>query len=231
MSFGSKLKELRTEAGLSQKEVAEKLGMARATYASLEVDRREPDLGEMRAVSQFYEVPMIELVAEEGDNWPGVISEPVVKYRISKLPQLPSVPAAASQLNPAKLRAVLLYTLGKIGSQPNVGEAMIYRLLYYIDTSYHQTHGQYITGLDYVHNSFGPTPTVAFVGLLKQMELAGELEIVSTKHFSNTQKKYLPTKLPNLSSLSARELQHIDQTLALLGDKTVTQLTEILRNG
>ena len=38
MSFGGKIKQLRKAAGLSQKEVAEKLEMARATYASLEVD-------------------------------------------------------------------------------------------------------------------------------------------------------------------------------------------------
>lgn len=228
MSFGGAIKKLRKNAGLSQQEVAEKLGMARATYASLEVDRREPDLGELKAISQFYEIPMMELVAEEGDDWPGVVSEPSVEYKSRKDPDI--IPRDTdSQTNPEKLREVLLYVLARVGAKPNVGETVLYKLLYLIDAGYSESHGRSITGVGYLHNRYGPMPTKAFADVVKQMEANGELEVVVTKHFNNTQKKYLPVVRTDLRSLSANELQHIDNTLTLYGDKTAEELLGILR--
>ncbi len=226
MSFGSKIKQLRKDAGLSQQEVAEKLGMARATYASLEVNRREPDLGELKAISQYYEISMMELVAEEGDDWPGVVMEPTVAYKTSAEPDV--LPRDLNpQVHPEKLREVLLYVLEKVGAKPNVGETVLYKLLYFIDFDYYEKTGQSITGLAYVRNHYGPTPTRSFVDVVKQMEANDELEVVSTKYFNNTQKKYLPNKKTDLRGLSASELQHINETLARLADKTANELSEL----
>lgn len=228
MSFGSAIKKLRKGAGLSQQEVAEKLGMARATYASLEVDRREPDLGELKTISQFYEVPMMDLVAEEGDDWPGVIHEPTVEYKTRSSTNAEIVPRDINPLvNTEKLREVLLYVLGKVGAKPNIGETVLYKLLYFIDFDYYEKHGRSITGLTYIRNHYGPTPTKSFVDVVKQMESQKELEIVSTKYFNNTQKKYLPVVDADLQELSAKELQHIDETLARLSDKTASELSEL----
>ena len=226
MSFGGKIKQLRKAAGLSQKEVAEKLEMARATYASLEVDRREPDLGEINALSQFYEISMMELITEEGDDWPGVISEPTIEYKTrDKLDIQPR--DLNPQIQPEKLREVLLYVLGKVGAKPNVGETVLYKLLYFIDFDYYEKYGQSITGLTYVRNHYGPTPAISFVDVVKQMQADDELEVVSTKYFNNTQKKYLPSIDTDLRELSARELAHIDQELARLGDKSAAELSEL----
>jgi len=226
MSFGGAIKQLRKSAGLSQQEVADKLGMARATYASLEVNRREPDLGELKAMSQFYEVSMMELVASEGDDWPGVVSEPSVEYKTRDEPDI-KPRDINPQINPEKLREVLLYVLSKVGAKPNVGETVLYKLLYFIDFDYYEKYGQSITGLTYVRNHYGPTPTISFVDVVKQMEANHELEVVSTKYFNNTQKKYLPSTETDLNQLSARELSHIDQEIARLGDKSATELSEL----
>lgn len=226
MSFGGTIKKLRNNAGLSQQSVAEKLGMARATYASLEVNRREPDLAEIRSISQFYEMPMVDLV--EPDHGSSMINEPAPEYQTGKEPEAPQRDPEP-QINPEKLREVLLYILGKIGGKPNVGETVLYKLLYFIDFDYYEKHGQSITGLTYVHNHYGPTPTLAFVDVIKRMEINDELEIITTKHFSNTLKKYLPVITVDLQKLSARELAHIDQELARLGDKSHSELTELSR--
>lgn len=228
MSVGKKIKELRQKAGLSQAEVAEKLGMARATYASLEVDRREPDLGELKAISQFYEIEMMELIAEEGDDWPGVVMEPPVEYKTRKEPSV--VPRDIDpQVNPDKLREVLLYVLEKIGAKPNVGETVLYKLLYFIDFDYYEKNGQAITGLTYIRSRFGPTPTRSLGDLVKQMEQNGELEIVLTKNFNNTMKKFLPVVSSTLTELTAGELRHIDVILGCLGDKNATQLLQLVQ--
>lgn len=225
MSMGKKLKELRKGAGLSQAEVAEKLGMARATYASLEVNRREPDLGEMRRIAQLYEIEMMELIAEEGDDWPGMVMESTAVYNTQKVPDTPSK-NLQQQVNPVKLRDVLLYVLDKVGAKPNVGETVIYKLLYLIDARYTAETGQSITGLSYIHSRFGPSPAKSFGDLVKNMEKNGELEIVSTRFFNNTMRKYLPLVSSNLATLSAQELYHIHRVIESVGDKTAEQLLD-----
>lgn len=227
MSFGRRMKQLRNDAGLSQQEVAEKLGMARATYASLEVNRRDPDLTELRSLAEFYEVPLAKLVAPS-ENVYGMVHEPTVGYKATKEPD--AIPRGPDkQFQPEKLRDVLLYVLEKVGAKPNVGESTLHKLLYFIDHGYHEKFGYSITGLAYVHSPYGPTPTRSFTDIVKQMEADGELEVVTTKHFNNTQKKYLPVKKTELQELSARELEHINDTLTRFGDMTASELTELSR--
>jgi len=225
MSFGRKMKQLRTNAGLSQQEVAEKLGLARATYASLEVDRRDPHLAELRALAQFYEVPLVRLVTPE-ENVESVVNEPSTEYKVQQKSEA-SPQNHGSQFNPEKLRQVLLYVAEKVGAKPNVGESAICKLLYFIDTGYQEKFGHSVTGLTYVHSDYGPTPTRSFTDVVGQMEASNELEIVSTKHFNNTQKKYLPLRKADLQGLSANELDHVNTTLARLADMTTAELTEL----
>lgn len=220
MSFGEAIKKLRKDAGLSQQDVADKLGMARATYASLEVDRREPDLGELKAIADFYEISMMELVAEEGDDWPGVIHEPAPTYHRGSS----SDSANAKKPSALKLQQILLYITGQIGARPNIGESALYKLLYIIEREFTEKYGYSLTGISFVQSRFGPAPTKALGATLKDMQTSGQLEIVATKHFSNTNKKYLPVASIDLTAINAAELQHIDQILAMHANKTAAEL-------
>lgn len=225
MNFGGVLKKLRDNAELSQEHVAEKLGIARATYAGLENGRREPNLAELRSISQFYEISMPDLLDPEG-------------YFFSKKGDLPDKSITRKEpeimprdinpeVSPEKLREVLLYILGKVGAKPNVGETVLYKLLYFIDFDFYEKHGKSITGLTYIRNHYGPTPTKAFVDVVKQMEKEGELEVFPTKFFNNTLKKYLPVVKTDLHELSAAELNHINEELRRLSDKTAGELSEL----
>lgn len=221
------MKQLRRDAGLSQQDVAAKLGMARATYASLEINRRDPDLAELHSLAHFYEIPLAGLIAPE-ENAYGMVHEPIPEYKPSKKPiKTPGEPTYT--FRPEKLRDVLLYVLEKVGAKPNVGESTLHKLLYFIDHDYQERLGRPITGLAYTHGPHGPTPTRSFIDLVRQMETAGELEIIATKHFNNTQKKYLPVRKSDLNELNARELESINSTLTRLGDKTAVELTELSR--
>lgn len=50
------LKELRTGQGISQKDLAEKLGVSQQTIASWEVDRTEPSNDFLKSIADFFEV-------------------------------------------------------------------------------------------------------------------------------------------------------------------------------
>lgn len=227
MTFQTKIRELRKRANLSQQDVADGIGIARATYASLEAGRRPVNLDEINALAEYYQISPAELISGDSGG-AGSVNEPVPAYKFEDAVAEEIIPRDVDpQTKPEKLREVLLYVLSNVGAKPNVGETVLYKLLYFIDFDYYEKTGQSITGLTYIRNHFGPTPTRDFVSVVKGMKANHELEVVETKYFKNTQKKYLPLKGVNLRALDAEELRHIDATLARLGDKTAAELSEL----
>lgn len=223
MTFTIRIKQLRERADASQQEIADVIGMARATYASLEANRRPPNLDEINALAEYYQVSPSELISGEAS----MVNEPVAVYKFEKTEEEIIPRDINPQTNPEKLREVLLYVLEKVGAKPNVGETVLYKLLYFIDFDYYEKTGQSITGLTYVRNHYGPTPARNFVSVVEGMMANSELEIIETKYFKNNQKKYLPRVNAKLSELKANELQHIDETLARLSDKTANELSDL----
>ena len=62
------------------------------------------------------------------------------------------------------------------------------------------------------------------------MKKKGEIEEVKSKYFTHEQKKYLPLKRANLSLLTGREIEHIDEVLARLSDKNANEISEYSHN-
>ncbi len=56
MNFGNKLRELRLEKGVTQKEVAEFLGLTTKAYCFYELEKREPSLRTLAKICEFYDV-------------------------------------------------------------------------------------------------------------------------------------------------------------------------------
>jgi transcriptional regulator with XRE-family HTH domain len=223
MNFKSTIKQLRDNANISQQDIADKVGIARATYAGLESGRRDPNLTEIRNIAEFYQISPSDLI----DGVDSHVEEPAVPYKFEKALSDIEPREINPQVNPEKLREVLLYVIEKVGAKPNVGETVLYKLLYFIDFDYYEKYGRSITGLTYVRNHFGPTPTKSFVGVVEGMQEKGELDIAETPYFSHKQRKYLPTVSSELQSLSANELDHINDELIRLADKSATELTEL----
>jgi transcriptional regulator with XRE-family HTH domain len=221
--FASNLARLRADSSLSQQQVAQKLDMARATYANLETGKKSPTLEQLNAISELFAVPTSQLIEDVS---------PLNDSAEVQLVQFASndadiVPRETVTERVDTLREVLLYVLDKVGAKPNVGETVLYKLLYFIDFDYYEKTGKSITGLRYIKNHHGPTPTQTFVSVVKGMEQKGDLEIVSTKYFNHIQKKYLPVIKPELRYVNGEELRHIDEVLARLSDKTATELSSL----
>jgi len=223
---GILLHRLRTDAGLTQEFVAKKMGVSRPKYAALETGKAELSLSEIKGLSELYEISPTEIVegrlAAPDDAASGLdicLARPAGQTVVPR--------GAEPQLDPAKLENVLLYILSTIGSRPNVGETVLYKLLYFIDFDYYEKNGRSITGLSYVKNHYGPTPAQEFARVVERMKEAEELEVVETPYFSHLQKKYLPTKCADLEGLSADEIKHIDAELDRLADKSAAELSEL----
>lgn len=65
MKIGYKLKELRLEKGIKQKEAAEILGISPKTLSHWESDTNEPNLTMLKALAKLYGINVSELFGED----------------------------------------------------------------------------------------------------------------------------------------------------------------------
>lgn len=65
MTFGTKLKQARQKAKLSQEQLAEKLSVSRSAVAKWETDKGMPDIDNLKAISQLLDISIDYLLAED----------------------------------------------------------------------------------------------------------------------------------------------------------------------
>jgi transcriptional regulator with XRE-family HTH domain len=213
-----RVKSLREEKGLSQEALARKIGIPRSALSQIETGDRRVTTDELVRLSETLSTPPGILLGSETE--PEVCLARDAKPAAGELPMRINVP----QKNLAKFREVLLYILGRVGSLPNVGETVIYKLLYFVDFDYYEKYEEQLIGATYIRNKFGPTP-VEFGKVVERMERSGELERVRSTFYKYPQTKYLPRRAPDLTVLSAQEQTLIDDVLARFSGMTAAQLS------
>ena len=199
------LKKIRVEQDISQEFLAGKIGISRPTYAQIESGARDMSVKEAQKLAQFFGLSLKNFLAGEKTITPKVELKKSKKLKTQKIESRISVP----QEKVEKFKEVLLYILERIGARPNIGEAVVCKLMYFIDFDYYEKFEEQLIGAKYIKNHFGPTP-VAFPEIIAQMEEEGDLTRVIKKYFQHDQKKYLPRRSADLSNFSAQEKELID---------------------
>ncbi len=213
------IKLLREKKNSSQKEISDYLGISRPSYRNIENGKKSLTIEQAKNLANYYNILVESFLHGKIEKYEIEInSKNNVNYKKNEMRI--SIP----QKKIDKFKQILLYILKKVGGKPNVGETVIYKLLYFIDFDYYEKYEEQIMGLTYIKNLYGPTP-IEFMKVIEQMESDDEICIVENKHFSYDQKKYLPTKEPNLSIINARELEHINEILNRLSDKNADELS------
>lgn len=216
------LKTLREEQKLSQEAVARELKMSRPTYISLEQGKRELSLAEAEKVARIFDLSLEELVSGKRRT----VHVSLGKTPVQKKSIVSDIRISVPQKNIEKFKQVLLYVLGRTAGKPNIGMTALYKLLYFIDFDYYEKYEEQLMGLTYIRNHYGPTPR-EFVKVVEQMKKDDEIEEIQSHHFAYEQKKFLPHREPDLTRLSAQELEMIDDVLGRYGNLTAAQLTSI----
>jgi transcriptional regulator with XRE-family HTH domain len=220
--IGQRIKKLREEIGINQQELAGRLSVLRPTISQMENGERKVTAEELIKLSQILNTSVQYLMGLEDQP------EIVLRERREKMtkPQMRiNVPAK----NLDRFREVLLYVLGKVGSKPNVGETVIYKLLYFIDFNYYEKYEEQFIGATYLKNQHGPTP-IEFKRIIEKMIKDKEIEKVKSTYFAFPQTKYLPLRKPNLSKLKANEMELIEDVLCRLSDMNAVQISEYSHN-
>jgi len=214
------IKTLRKKRQWSQDFMAEKLGVSRPTYMQIEQGGRDITISEAKTLADIFEISLEDLLNER-EKEPKIT---IVKDQPSAT-EKNEIRISVPQRNLKKFKEVFLYILNKIGSKPNVGQSVINKLLYFIDFDYFEKYEEQLIGATYIKNHFGPTPC-ELIKVLDEMKVKDEIEEVKSHYFKYDQKKFLPRRKPDLSLLSAREKDLIDNVLTRLSDKSAAELKD-----
>ncbi|MCJ7740243.1 DUF4065 domain-containing protein [Candidatus Microgenomates bacterium] len=218
------IQEQRKKRDLTQEYLASQLGISRPTYLQIEKGTRELTISEAEKLAQIFDISLEDLLKEREASISVTLEKD--KEQLSSNSRVDDIRISVPRKNLEKFKEILLYILSKAGGKPNVGETVLYKLLYFIDFDYYEKYEEQLIGATYIKNHYGPTP-VEFKDIVEEMIRQGEIVRVTSKYFNHPQRKYLAVKNPDLTKLKdARELQHIDEVLARLGDKNAMELTE-----
>lgn len=217
-TIGQKLIAFREEQGLSQEELAKALNLDRAAVSRIENDKQALKLEELVKLSKLMHVSTDELLN---------LCPPVEVHlqKDQKQTKSQAIRISVPARNVKKFKEVLLYILTKVGARPNVGETVLYKLLYFIDFNHYEKYEEQLIGATYRKNPYGPTP-VEFPTLIKEMIKAKEIEFIDSHYFKLSQKKYLPLRDPNLALLSGTETKTIDDVLNKLANMNGNAISE-----
>jgi transcriptional regulator with XRE-family HTH domain len=219
--LGSRIRKLREDAGLTQQDLADKLKLSRPVIISIENDKRALTIPEASTIADFFRLSLTELLDPSAD-----IEVTLPQTKPSKQKKLTSIERInVPQQKLEKFKEVLLYILERVGAKPNVGETVLYKLLYFIDFDFYELYEEQFIGATYIKNTYGPTP-IEFRKIVDQMIENGEVEQVKSQYFKKPQRKHLPRRTADLSELSARELHVIDTVLDRLSHMSATAISD-----
>jgi len=223
IKIGYRIKKLRQQLGMSQQRLSYLLRVARPTISQIENGERKVSTDELIKLSEIFNISVEGLLNLKKE--PKVVLSENKKRKEQKSQIRINVP----QKNLEKFKETFLYILNKIGSKSNIGETVIYKLLYFIDFNFYEKYEEQLIGATYIKNRYGPTP-IEFKKITDKMMKEEEIEKVESKYFEYPQTKYLPLRKADLSHLKANEVEVIDDVLNRLSDMTATQISGYSHN-
>ncbi|MGE5426225.1 MAG: type II toxin-antitoxin system antitoxin SocA domain-containing protein [Bacillota bacterium] len=213
------LQQLRKEKGASQEDMAGLIGVSRPTYLEIEKGRKELGVQQAKKLAAYFQISFTDFLNDK------IVAESVIIRGKEASPKRPEIRISVPEKNLPKFKEVLIYVLNRIGAKPNVGDAVLCKLLYFIDFDYYERYEKQLSGSVYIKNHFGPTPA-GFPQIIEEMEKRGEIVTALEKYYKREQRKRLPLRSADLSLISAQEMKHIDWVLDRLSDKNATEMRE-----
>jgi transcriptional regulator with XRE-family HTH domain len=209
--IGKRIADLRKLKGFSQDDLAKSLKMSRPSLAQIELGNRGVDTVELLKFSIVLGFSLDKFMSEDYLSYDSY--DMTAKNKIQIVEERISTP----ELMANKFKNVLLYILEKCAGKPNVGETVLYKLLYFSDFNYYEIYEEHLTGATYRKLPYGPVPQ-NLDSFINQMILAGELKRVKTEYYGLPQTRYLPLTKADLTELKASEKEVIDKVIEQMSD-------------
>ncbi len=216
--IGQRIAELRKTKGLSQEDLAKTVRISRPSLAQIELGNRTVDILEFQRFSLALGFSLDDFVSKDFSATQDLDAKAETKSK--KADERISVPS----LQVSKFKNVLLYILERCAGKPNVGETVLYKLLYFSDFNYYELYEEHLTGAKYRKLPFGPVPQ-RLDSIVLQMIEKGQLQRVKTTYHGYPQTRYLPLVKADLTKLKASEKEVIDKVIEQLSDWSASSIS------
>jgi uncharacterized phage-associated protein len=125
--------------------------------------------------------------------------------------------------NSEKFKQVVHYFIQNTSSCDNVGKKVLFKILYFNDFNFYELFEEKLTGEIYAKLEHGPAPR-HFNDIIKELKEEGKIEERKGTYYDKPQTRYISLKRPDVSCLSANELEHLDSTICRYGEMNGSQI-------
>jgi transcriptional regulator with XRE-family HTH domain len=215
--IGQRISELRKKKSLSQEDLAKKVKISRSSLAQIELGNRSVDILELQKLSLILEFSLDYFMSKDFSVTHLDLSDDKKELKLEE-----RISVSTLQVN--KFKNVLLYILEHCAGKPNVGETVLYKLLYFSDFNYYEMYEEHLTGATYRKLPFGPVPQ-KLDAIIEQMIEKGKIQRVKTEYHGFPQTRYLPLEKADLTELKASEKEILDRVIEQMSDWTASVIS------
>ena len=217
--IGERIAALRKTKGLTQENLAKTIQLSRPSLVQIELGRRGIDLLEFYRLSLALEFSLDDFIS------PNFLANKLAGATAVSKAELPEERISTPVLDLSKFKNILLYILERCAGKPNVGEPVLYKLLYFCDFNYYELYEEHLTGATYRKLPYGPLPQ-CFEMAINQMLEGKQIQRIKTKYYNKIQIRYIPLIKADLAGLKAIEKEVIDNVISQMGDWTTTTISD-----
>jgi len=216
--IGQRIAEIRKLKGLSQQELAKSIKISRPSLTQIERGNRSLDIMELQDLAIVLSFSIDDFMSE--NYAANQILEEKNETAQKKADERISVPS----LKIKKFKNVLLYILERCAGKPNVGETVLYKLLYFADFNYYELYEEQMTGASYRKLPFGPVPQ-KIDAIINKMIDDGQLQRIKTEYHNFPQTRYLPLIKADLAEFKASEKEVVDKVIEQMSDWSANMIS------
>jgi transcriptional regulator with XRE-family HTH domain len=221
--IGERIAELRKLKGLTQEDLAKSVKISRTSLTQIESGNRSVDILELSELSKVLRFSLDDFMSEDfTPNHDITIRE---EKKSIKQEERISIP----KLEVNKFMNVVLYMLERCAGKPNIGETVLYKLLYFSDFNYYEIYEEHLTGATYRKLQYGPVPQ-KFDAIIQQMIEKKQIQRVKTTYHGFPQTRYLPLEKADLTLLRASEKEVIDRVIEHMSDWSASAISTYSHN-
>ena len=217
--LGNRIMMIRKEKDLSQEELASIIGISRSSLAQVELGNRKISIIELMNLSLNLKLSIDKILATNFELKGDSISLAKEEKEIDE--ERISIP----DLMVDKFRNILLYILERCAGKANVGETVLYKLLYFSDFNYYEIYENHLSGAVYRKLPYGPVPH-NINSVIDEMIKIGEIKRIKTEFHGYIQTRYIPLTKPSLTELKASEIDVIDRVINQLSDYYASAISD-----
>lgn len=221
--IGKRILEVRKQKGLSQEDLSRHLKIPRSSVSQIEIGNRNLSVIELITLSEVLGFSLDNLLANDYK----LVEE--IETGVDDLPTQQDVRISVPKFNVPKFKNVLLYILEQCAGKPNVGETVLYKLLYFSDFNYYEIYEEHLTGSQYRKLPFGPVPQ-KMDSLIGQMIKNGQVQRIKTEYHGYPQTRYIPMEKADLTKMSAAEKEVIDRVIERFSEWSARMISDYSHN-